>query len=70
MERDNERNMYTDKDKQNSSTYDIRGKEKTLGTSEKKEKEWDGYVRIYERGKQFCTSTFECACAAQETNIS
>ena len=47
-----------------------RTKQKTPSTSGKKEKENDGYVSIYECGKLLFTSTFERACAAQETTIS
>ena len=62
--------MCADKDNKNSSAYDVKGKEKTLSTSEKRENTRDGYVHIYEYGKLFCTSTFERACAAQEMTIS
>ena len=44
--------MCTDKYKQNSIDYAIKGKEKTLSMSEKIEKARDGYVCIYEYGKQ------------------
>ena len=66
LEWNNEKNMWAYKDKQTSSAYDIKGKEKTLSTSENKEKARDGYVCIYECGKQFCNSTSECAFVAQE----
>ena len=45
--------MYVDKDKQNSSMCDIKVKEETSGTSEKKEKARDGYVSIYEYGRKY-----------------
>ena len=69
MESNNKRTRCADKNKQALSVYDITGEEKTKITSENKEKSWDGYVHIYECGKLFCTSTFERACAAQETTI-
>ena len=53
-----------DNNKQTSSAYDIKGKEKTLIISEKKEEARDSYVCIYACGKQLCTSIFERACAA------
>ena len=59
-----------DKYKQTSSAYDIKGEENTLSTSKKKLKARDSDVCIYEYGKLFCTSTFKCACAAQEETIS
>ena len=62
--------MCTDKDNTNLSAYDVKVKENTLSTSEKRENTQDGYVHIYEYGKLFCTSTFERACAAQKMNIS
>ena len=61
---------WEDKDKQNSSAYDIKGKEKILRMSEKKEKACDGYVHIYEYGKHLLHSTYERVCAEQETTIS
>ena len=36
----------------------------------KKEKARDGYVCIYKCSKLFCTSTYEHACTAKETNTS
>ena len=39
--------MCTDKDKQTSSVYGIKGEYNILSTSEKKEKACDGYVWIY-----------------------
>ena len=59
-----------DKDKQTLSAYGIKGEEKTSSTYENKEQARYGYVRIYECGLKKFTSTFECACAAQETAIS
>ena len=49
--------------------YDINSKEKTLSTSEKKENSHDGYVCMYECGKQLLYSMYERARTAQETNI-
>ena len=43
--------MCAGKYKQTSNAYDIKGAKKTSSTSEKKEKLWDGCVRIYECGK-------------------
>ena len=40
------------KTQETSSIYGNEFKEKTLGTSEKKEKSRDGYVHMYECGKQ------------------
>ena len=59
-------NKEADKHKENLSVNDNKGEEKTLSTSENKEKARDGYVRIYECGKKFCNSTSECAFVAQE----
>ena len=59
-----------DRDKEASSAYYIKGKEKNYSTSEKKEKSRDGYVCIYECGKNLLHSTYERACASQETTIS
>ena len=42
----------TDKDKQTSSVYDIKGKKQTSRTSEKKESSSDVHFCIYECGKQ------------------
>ena len=52
------------------SEYDIKGKEKTSGTSEKKEKARNCYVHKYKYGKRFWTLNYKCACAAQKTAIS
>ena len=52
---DNESN----KPKENSNTYDNQGEENTSSTSEKKEKECDGYVSMYSCGKHFYHSTNE-----------
>ena len=41
-----------DKHKETLSAYDIKGKEKTLSTSEKKENKCDGYVTMYEWEKK------------------
>ena len=43
--------MYTDKDKQTLSVYNIKGNKQTSITSENKEKARYDYVRIYECGK-------------------
>ena len=56
--------IHADKDKQTSSAYDIKVKEKTPSTSENKEKVRDGYVHTYECGTLFCTSISERAFAA------
>ena len=61
--------IHADKDKQTSSAYDIRGKENTSRTSEKKEKAREGYVCIYECGKNLLHSAYEHACSAQKTTI-
>ena len=60
---------YTDKYKQTSSAYGMKGKENTSNTSKKKENTQGGYVCIYEYEK-ICISTFERACTAQETTNS
>ena len=44
------------KHKEDSSTYDNEGKEKTLSMPEMKEKSRDGYVSMYECDKNFCQS--------------
>ena len=49
--------------------YDSKDKEKTLSTYERKEQACDGYVYMYECGKRLFNSTYELACAAQETTI-
>ena len=51
LEINNKMTTSADKYKQTSSEYDIKGKEKTLIISEKKENAWDGNVCIYECGK-------------------
>ena len=66
LEGNSETSTCADKDKQTSIAYDIKGGGNTSSTSEKKEKARDGYVCIYECGKQFCTSTLKCACAVKE----
>ena len=52
MEIKNKTTTCADKDKQTLSAYNIEGKEKTLSTSEMKDEAHDGYVRIYECGKE------------------
>ena len=59
-----------DKYKETLSANDIKGKEKTLSMSEKKEKSRDGYVCIYEYGKHLLHSIYERTCAAHDTAIS
>ena len=59
-----------DKHKETLSVYNIKGEENILSTSEKKEKSRDSYVRMYEYRKHLLHSTYEYACAAQETTIS
>ena len=66
LERNNTTTACADKYKQTYIAYDIVVKENTSSTSENKEKARDGYVCIYECGKQFCNSTSECAFVAQE----
>ena len=50
--------------------YCNKGKVNILSTIEKKEKVDDGYVHIYEYGKHFFHSTYECSGAAQDTTLS
>ena len=66
MEWNNGMVTWADKGKHTLSVYDIKGKEKTLSMSEKKEKARDGCVCIYQCSKQLCTSTSKRACAAQK----
>ena len=49
--------------------YDIKDEKKTLSKSEKKEKECDGYICMYECGKHLLYSMYESAYASQEMNI-
>ena len=53
-----------------SNMYDNEGNEKTLNTSENKEKERYGYVSMYEWGKQFFHSMYECTFTAKALSIS
>ena len=62
--------MCKKKHKENPSTYDNEGKEKTLSTSEKKEKAHDSYVCICECGKHFCHSMYEHACMSNSISTS
>ena len=62
--------MWNDKYKQTLSVYGIKGKEKTPSTSQNKEEVSDGYVHMYECGKQLLHSTYEWACTAHITTIS
>ena len=59
-----------DKHKETLRAYDNKGEEKTSGMSEKKEKLSDDYFCMYQYDKQFFHSTYEHACAAQDTTIS
>ena len=52
-------------DKQISSPYDIKGKENTSSTTDKRGKARDGYVHMYEYGKDLLCSTYKCACTRQ-----
>ena len=56
--------------KKTSITYDIKGKEKTLSTSGKKENSFGGYVCMCECSKHLSRSTYEHAFASQEMTIS
>ena len=56
--------------KKTSITYSNKGKENTSSTSEKKEKSRDGYVCMYECGKQLLHSKYERACAEKAVSIS
>ena len=51
-----------DKHKETLSFYDNKGTKNTSSTSEKKGKSRDGYVRMYECGKHFFYSIYECEC--------
>ena len=57
------------KHKETSSVYYNKVKENSSNTSEKKEKARDGYLCIYEWGKDLFYSTCECVCAAKETTV-
>ena len=63
------RNKEADKDKDTSSEYHIKGKEKALSMYENKEKACDVYFFMYECGKKLLHSTHERACAAHDTPI-
>ena len=63
---DNEADKY----KEILSAYYIKGAEKTLSMSEKKEKARDCCVSMYGYGKNLLHSTYERACVANETTIS
>ena len=65
----NSTDKEVDIDKETLSMYDIKGKEKTSSTSEKKEKERDGYVYMYECGKYLLHSSYDHAYAEDETTI-
>ena len=55
--------------KETSSAYDIKVKEKTPSTSKKKEKSSGGYVCMYRCGNNLLYSKYEHMCASQETTI-
>ena len=52
------------------SAYNIKGEKKTVSTSEKKEKSQDGYVCIYEYGKQLLHLKYERTWWAKDSSIS
>ena len=48
----------------------LRAKKRLQALLKRKKKALDGYVHMYEYGKDLLYSTYECACTAQETTIS
>ena len=54
------------KHKETSITYDNNSKEKTFRNYEKKEKERDGNIIIYECGKTLCHSTYKHTSTATD----
>ena len=52
-----------------SSSYGNKGEENNWSKSEKKEKACDGYVHMYECGKNFLHSTYERACMTKDLYI-
>ena len=56
--------------KETLGTYINKAKAKTSSTSENKEKPCDSYFSMYECGKNFLHSTYECAFTSKSIYIS
>ena len=48
----------------------LRAKKRLQALLKRKKKALDGYVHMYEYGKDLLYSTYECACTAHETTFS